>query len=70
MKISELIKKLQTIQKEHGDLQAVYACDEEGNSFSPVEIDPTEGFYDDDVNDFTSIIDLDSRDKVNAICIN
>ena len=44
-KISRLIKNLQEILEEHGDLMCVYSIDEEGNAFHPVYWDPTMGRY-------------------------
>ncbi len=34
MKVSDLIAKLEEVQKQHGDLDVMQAADPEGNSFS------------------------------------
>ena len=62
-KISDVIKRLQEVMKQHGNLPCVYACDEEGNSYSHVYYDATPGTFDD--GDF----DVDSN-NINAVCIN
>ena len=62
-KISDVINRLTAIMKQHGDLPCVYACDEEGNSFSPVYYDATPGTFND--GDFDT-----DKDNINAVCIN
>ena len=41
MKISEMIKELQSIQEEHGDLTCYYAIDDEGNEYHKIWYSPT-----------------------------
>ena len=40
-KISELIKELQNIQKNNGDLDCYYSVDDEGNGYRKIEYSPT-----------------------------
>ena len=63
MKLSEMIKNLQEIKEKHGDLECIYAADEEGNSYSNVFYSPSTGKFEN--LDFTV-----SDDDVNAVCIN
>ena len=40
MKLKEYIEKLQELYLEHGDLELVYAVDDEGNYYNKVSYDP------------------------------
>ena len=40
MKLKEYIEKLQELYLEHGDLELVYASDDEGNYYNKVYYDP------------------------------
>ena len=40
MKLKEYIEKLQKLYLEHGDLELVYAVDDEGNYYNKVCYDP------------------------------
>ena len=40
MKLKEYIEKLQELYLEHGDLELVYAVDDEGNYYDKVSYDP------------------------------
>lgn len=71
-KLSEYIENLKDILEEYGDLDVVYAKDEEGNGFNEVCYTPSVGYYED--REFTSIDEKDEDDeddiKINAVCIN
>lgn len=41
MKVSEMIKNLQNFMNEYGDLDCWYATDDEGNSYHPVNYEPS-----------------------------
>ena len=41
MKLKEYIEKLQELYLEHGDLELVYAVDDEGNYYDKVGYDPS-----------------------------
>jgi hypothetical protein len=45
MKISDVIKTLSKLYAEHGDLDIVYAIDDEGNAFHKVYHSPSVGIY-------------------------
>jgi len=63
MKISEMIKNLIEIKKEHGDLELITSIDDEGNGFNHIYFDPSVGNY--KYHEF----DQDS-DKINSCCVN
>lgn len=46
MKISQLIKNLELIRKQVGDLECWYAKDDEGNGFGKIFYDPSVVFID------------------------
>ena len=48
MKLSKYIEGLQKTLKKHGDLEVVYAIDDEGNGYNSIQFDPTIGFFKDD----------------------
>ena len=62
MKASEYLKDLQALVDLHGDLDLVYAINEEGNAFHKVEFEPSAGHL---KGDF-----FDTEGEVNSICIN
>lgn len=41
MKISEMIKNLQSFMEEHGDLDCWYAIDDEGNGYQEIQYEPS-----------------------------
>ena len=43
MKVSDFIKALEEIKKEHGDLELIYSSDDEGNEFDRVCYSPSVG---------------------------
>ena len=56
MKISELIKELQNIQKNNGDLDCYYSVDDEGNGYRKIGYSPTIMFkLIDDGNDLRNL---------------
>ena len=65
MLLSEYIKKLHAIFKEHGDLPLIYSKDDEGNEFRPVVYDPSVGNYNEADREFS-----DEIDGVKHVCIN
>ncbi|NLE04248.1 MAG: hypothetical protein GX638_05520 [Crenarchaeota archaeon] len=67
MKASELIKQLETLMNQYGDLDLVYAIDDEGNDFKLVYFDASVGNYNEENREFHS---LGVSNKINAICIN
>lgn len=46
MKISEMIKNLQEVMIEHGDIDCWYARDDEGNGYQEVYYDPSFRYVD------------------------
>lgn len=44
MKISEMIKNLQLLLEEHGDLECWYAKDDEGNGYQSIYYEPSISF--------------------------
>lgn len=73
MKASEMVEQLNKLIKEHGDLDLVYAVDDEGNAYHTVEFGPGTGLYMDDEQMFIcagNFEDEEITDKPNAICIN
>jgi len=66
MKASELIKNLQKLIEEHGDLNLVYSTDDEGNSFDEVGFNPSFGVYDKEEKTYRMVGEKD----VNVFCIN
>ena len=63
MKITELMHQLRQIKKKHGDLECIYAIDDEGNDHHPVHFHPTP--MKKDIHGFRS-----EEDKPKFICIN
>ena len=48
MNLAEYISNLNNIYNEYGpDLQVIFAIDDEGNDFKPINFEPTIGIYDD-----------------------
>lgn len=78
MKVSQLIKNLQKIMEENGDLQIVYSADDEVNWYQKVYYNPRAGWYEGDEFLGRELIDLMVKDgeaepddyPINAICIN
>jgi len=68
MKISEMIKNLTKIKKEHGNLNLVYSIDDEGNEFKQICFTPTIGHYED--REFCPIDNKEDHDKINSCCVN
>ncbi len=69
MKLSEYIEGCQKILEEYGDLDVIYAIDDEGNDFNLVHHTPSVGKY--EHHEFTpeEYFDDDSE-TVNSVCIN
>ena len=81
MKLKEYVARLNKIiakDPANGELELVYAIDEEGNAFHTVYNDPTIGFYSDRDSEFVPL-EMTKNDpdyseyenkKPNALCIN
>lgn len=41
MKVSDMIKNLEAVMAENGDIECYYAEDDEGNAYHPVYFEPT-----------------------------
>ena len=71
MKVSVLIKNLQKLKKQYGDIEVITSSDDEGNSYSPIHYAATPGNFDDDYNFITQdMVNPDEQISVNAICVN
>lgn len=66
MKLTEYIKGLEFALKQHGDLDVIYAKDEEGNGFYPVSFEPSVGRYEDGEFQQEEI----ESEEFNAVCVN
>lgn len=60
MKIKQLIKRLQGIEKKYGDIPVILSSDEEGNSYSSIDSEWSFGSITDEEN---------NPDKVIGVCI-
>ena len=68
MKASELIKGLQALIGIHGDLDLIYAKDDEGNGFYKINItEPSVCHFYNDNSDEAS---FDGSLPINAFCVN
>ena len=74
MKISELVKNLEKIKKEYGDLELVYSSDSEGNRFEKCYYSPGVGYWNENDGEWVSKKDADywkeQGGKVNSVCVN
>jgi hypothetical protein len=77
MKLSKYIEGLQSVLKEHGDLNVVYSSDDEGNSHHSVVYDPSVGVFDEEENTFYHTDDAEyyeefteKKYKINSVIIN
>jgi hypothetical protein len=73
MKISQMIKNLQTIMTDYGDMDCWYAVDDEGNDYHPIHFEPSV-YYANHYGDIFQEEDLKNEDpediaELNAICI-
>lgn len=73
MKISQMIKNLQTILSDYGDVDCWYAVDDEGNAYHPINWAPSI-YYANHYGDVFQEEDLKDEDpediaELNAICI-
>jgi hypothetical protein len=63
MKLTEYIQDLQQIESKHGgDLEVIYATDDEGNGFNTVVFTPTACNWDGE--------ETGNGEDINAVCIN
>ena len=70
MKLDRLIKNLQEIKRDVGNVEVVYSIDDEGNDFRPVYYDPTLGRMIDGEFASTNFIKGSKIPKDLACCIN
>lgn len=72
MKLKDYVIHLERIMHEKGgDLEVIYAVDDEGNAFHSVFYVPSAGCYEKDY--FIGVNDVDFDDnmhEVNSVCIN
>jgi hypothetical protein len=66
MRLKQYIKKLNALEKEHGDLIVVYSIDDEGNGYQKVEFDPTLMQVENIENQYLKTTD----EGVPVICVN
>lgn len=73
MKISEMIKNLQELMAEYGDLDCWYAEDDEGNGYRKIYYDPSVYYVDSDGEVYSNLEDLEeyelTEEDVTPICI-
>jgi hypothetical protein len=71
MNLKEYIVELQKIYEEHGSLEIVYASDDEGNSYSNVNFDPSVIFMTEDYSiDEEDLAEYNEADIRKCVCIN
>lgn len=72
MKISEMIKNLQSFMEENGDLDCYYAVDEEGNGYSKIHYEPSK-YYATEYEEVYQFEDLEYMEidieDVTPICV-
>lgn len=59
MKLKEYIEKLQNILESSGNLELIYASDEEGNSFKKVHHEPSVNYFDTENSDIVHSRDVE-----------
>lgn len=73
MKLSEYIKNLESILKENGDLEVIYASDDEGNSYDKIYFTPSVGHYNSEEKEYfqegESMEEMELT-EINAVCVN
>jgi len=70
MKLQDYINELTKLLDEHGNLEIVYASDDEGNYYDVVHYNPTGVQYNFKEHEIYTPEDEDEKITVNAICIN
>jgi hypothetical protein len=74
MNLRKYIEKLTKFAEEDPqrlEMEVVYASDDEGNKYTPVYYNPSEGHFDNDGGFMSDKKDLEDGDyKINAVCIN
>lgn len=73
MKISEMIKNLETVMVANGDIEVWYAVDDEGNAYRPIYFKPSV-YYINQYGDIFQDEDLEDEDpedvvELTQICI-
>jgi len=77
MKLKKYLESLNKLAKDHPeslDLDIIYASDDEGNSFNPVNFTATMGHVLEDGDGYilhrSDINSLDEDQSINAVCLN
>jgi hypothetical protein len=68
MKLKDYAKLIAVFAEKHPDILVIYAADDEGNRFEPINYVPSAGHYDENSGEFTS--PGPRGQKTNAICVN
>ena len=68
MTISQLIKNLQRLMAEKGDLECWYAVDDEGNGYHPLSYEPSFMYMDEDYEMY-NVEDVDDENDYEMVCI-
>lgn len=69
MKISEIIKNLQSFMSEHGDLDCYYAEDDEGNCYHEVYYKPSLFYKNDYGNIFSYVQNQENIAELKKNCV-
>ena len=78
MKLKAYINDLERLAEIYGDIDLVYAEDDEGNSFKRINFPATIGYYDEEENDFIpedEYLQMIENDEISdnmelVICVN
>lgn len=68
MTISQLIKNLQILMAEKGDLECWYAVDDEGNGYHPLSYESSFMYMDEDYEMY-NVEDVDDENDYEMVCI-
>lgn len=70
MKLDEYIKALQRIQENYGNLELIYAKDDEGNGYNRVGYLPERVYYNNIVKELISEVDIEDyqEDEYSVVC--
>ena len=73
MRLTEYIAQLQRIKDEYGDLELIYAKDDEGNGYNKVNYLPTRVYYNESdreiINDY-NITEYNESEYITVCCVN
>ena len=73
MRLTEYITQLQRIKDEYGDLELIYAKDDEGNGYNKVNYLPTRVYYNESDRDVIGELefeDYDLTEYITVCCVN